>query len=72
MNIHLLPGDSYIETFRNSEIGGEVAICRECLIEGDVNADDLASFWLVREKFLDENFGQTGGQDYPEKVFQIH
>lgn len=52
MIIHVLPGDAYIDAFRETGIDGEVAIFRECLIEGDHDGDGLSDFWQTRERFL--------------------
>lgn len=52
MRIHVLPGDAQAETFRETGLEGEVVICRECLIEGPVNALDLDEFWGARADFL--------------------
>ncbi len=41
MKIHVLPGDSLVETFNKSDIEGEIIGCRECLIEGDAQAKNL-------------------------------
>lgn len=58
MQIHVLPGDALIESFNQSRIEGERIVCRECLIEGDLQASDLEDFWHVRAAFL--------GRTYPE------
>jgi hypothetical protein len=52
MIIHVLPGDAYVDTFRETGIEDEVAIFRECLIEGDHDGDGLPDFWQTRERFL--------------------
>lgn len=56
MKIHVLPGDSLVESFKETNIEGEVVICRECLIDGDVTAISLDDFWQVREKYLSASF----------------
>lgn len=60
MILHVLPGDSYVETFRETGIFGDVAVCRECLIEGPVNAQNLEEFWKMRASYLDEVYGDEG------------
>lgn len=65
MNIHVLPGDALTENFADANIEGEIVVCRECLVDGDVKADDLADFWNVRAAFIASSFGET-----KEKYFQ--
>ena len=59
MKLHVMPGDSLTERFRETGIEGEIAVCRECLIEGNVNADTLEEFWAVRAAFLGKTYGET-------------
>jgi len=55
-----MPGDSLTERFKQTGIEGEIAVCRECLIEGDVKADTLEEFWTVRASFLGKTNGEAG------------
>ncbi|MDQ3181372.1 MAG: DUF1835 domain-containing protein [Acidobacteriota bacterium] len=52
MKIHVLPGDSSVETFEKTNIEGEIVVCRECLIDGDFAAGSLDDFWRERENYL--------------------
>jgi hypothetical protein len=54
MIIHVLPGDAQIETFNETGIEGELAVCRECLVEGPVGMVKLEDFWKMRAEFLSE------------------
>jgi hypothetical protein len=56
MIYHILPGDSLVETFEKTNIEGEIIVCRECLVEGDLTANNLEDFWNVRENYLTKNF----------------
>jgi len=67
MILHVLPGDSLLETFKASNIEGDVAVCRECLVEGDVTGDTLPEFWENRARFLSGQYGRTP-DDYHETV----
>lgn len=58
MIYHVLPGDSLDETFENTNLEGEMIVCRECLIEGDLSAENLEEFWKVRENYLTKEFPQ--------------
>lgn len=49
MEVHVLNGDALAEIF---PIHGHVVVCRECLIEGPVQANDLEQFWPIRAAYL--------------------
>src|SRR5215210_3615464 len=65
MNIHVLAGDALAENFNKTGIDGEVAVCRECLIEGDVKAENLNDFWEIRADFIVSVYGEN-----KEKYFE--
>jgi hypothetical protein len=67
MKIHILPGDALVETFKKTNIEGEIAVCRECLIDGDLSAENLEDFWRVRENYLSEAYPE-GETSYGKKV----
>lgn len=56
MIYHVLPGDAQVETFKKTNIEGEIIVCREALIEGDITAKDLEDFWRIRENYLTKNY----------------
>jgi hypothetical protein len=58
MKIHVLPGDALAENFKTTRIGGEIIVCRECLVEGDVKAENLEEFWQVRAGFIADSYGE--------------
>ena len=53
MNYHVLPGDSLVPTFEHSGIGGEVIVCRECFVAGDLDGETLDEFWQRRANFIE-------------------
>lgn len=59
MKLHVLPGDATVATFKEADIDGEIAVCRECLIEGDVSGDTTAEFWKNRAAFIASSYGET-------------
>lgn len=67
MIYHVLPGDSLVEEFRKSEIDGDVIVCRECMIVGDVSAETLDELFEHRSHFLLIEYG-TDEIDYHEQV----
>ncbi len=66
MKAHVLPGDSLRPEFEKTNLDGDIIVCRECLISGDVDADSLPEFWDQRARFI-----LSAGEDeieYHEKV----
>jgi hypothetical protein len=77
MNVHILNGDCLADTFRQSKIQGELIICRECLIDGPCEAENLGQFWALRAAYIAQTYGDETGR-YPqivrdelEKILQI-
>ena len=58
MNIHVLPGDALAERFAETNIDGETIVCRECLVDGDVKAENTTDFWNVRAAFIESAYGE--------------
>ncbi|MFI5136110.1 MAG: DUF1835 domain-containing protein, partial [Chitinophagales bacterium] len=50
--VHVLPGDALASQFKSIGLDGEIIVCRECLIEGDVKNDDLKEFFNRRADFI--------------------
>lgn len=51
MILHVLPGDAIVEEFLKTGLEGEIAVCREALVDGPVGAENLHEFWIQREEF---------------------
>lgn len=58
MILHVLPGDAYVETFRETGLEGEAVVCRECLIVGPVDAETQFEFWEQRARFVLSEYGR--------------
>jgi hypothetical protein len=56
MEIHVLNGDALREKFPYDE---KVIICRECLIEGPVSADNMDQFWTKRATYIEHVFHES-------------
>lgn len=63
---HILNGDSLREQFP-SVIKGDIIICRECLIQGDVAGESLYDFYKIRANFISKQY-DTIDADYEEKI----
>lgn len=57
MKLHVLPGDSLFKEFQDADIDGEIVVCRECLVVGDVSGSTLEEFWDRRANFISLEYG---------------
>ncbi len=71
MNIHVLPGDALAYDFKKTEIDGQLVICRECLVAGDVKAENLEDFWQVRADFIADSFSGRREEYYSGVVAEF-
>ncbi|RFS18939.1 hypothetical protein DVR12_25360 [Chitinophaga silvatica] len=56
--LHVLNGDSALTLFRQSEVSGEIIICREMMCEGKVKyTNNLSAFFESRAKHLQYHYG---------------
>jgi hypothetical protein len=67
MILHVLPGDAQVEVFRASGIGGDMLICRETLVEGDISGDTLDEFFINRASFVNSAYDEDPA-NYNAKV----
>jgi len=68
--VHVLNGDATLTLFRQSEVPGEVVICREMMCEGKVKyTKDLTEFFESRAKHLQFHYG-IDRQTYYTNVVQ--
>lgn len=54
MLYHILNGDALAYSFPDANLGGEIIIMREALIDGDLSGRDLPGFWRSRAAFWGE------------------
>lgn len=66
MPTHILNGDALLERFP-VEIEGRPNVCRECLMDGEVKAQNPSDFFSIRSKYLSQTYGGTV-QDYYKHV----
>ncbi|SIS82271.1 DUF1835 domain-containing protein [Chryseobacterium gambrini] len=60
-------GDCLAEQLKETTISGEMIICREALVAGSLQNENLDVFWKVRSEFIAENYGDTK-ENYYRKV----
>lgn len=67
MIFHVLPGDAQVEEFKKTGLEGEVIVCREALVSGPMDADNLDEFWDQRARFILAEYAEDE-IEYHEKV----
>jgi len=63
---HILNGDSLNQQFPAS-ISGEIIIARECLVDGNIEGETLADFYLSRAKFIEKLLNENNTDFYFRK-----
>ncbi|MBK9488450.1 MAG: hypothetical protein IPO07_06440 [Haliscomenobacter sp.] len=71
MIFHILNGDSLAHTFAQSNIPGELIICREALIDGPVQANSLDTFWGIRASYIAQTYGEQRDRYYQNVVSEM-
>ncbi len=74
---HILNGDCLANQLLQTEYKNNLIVFRECLIEGDTNAESLSEFWEIRTKYMCDSYG-ISKEDFQnktisefEKIFDI-
>ena len=67
LTYHLLNGDALADKLNQSFPLNNFIICRECLMDGVVQAPTLEAFWINRADFIAETF-HLPQAEYFEKV----
>lgn len=67
MIYHVIAGDSLVEEFSKTGIEGKVIVCREALIDGPIDAENLDEFWDQRAHYILAEHGDDE-IEYHEKV----
>lgn len=64
---HILNGDALKDRFPKS-IAGDIFVARECLVDGDVCAEDLNDLYRIRANFISQNYEGFKEHDYYSKT----
>lgn len=64
---HILNGDCLADQLRQTKINKNFIVCRECLIDGNLDADNIADFWTMRAKFIANTYN-TSTEEYFSKT----
>lgn len=69
--VHILNGDVLKDRFP-ATILGRLLICRECLVEGNVEGENLEQLFINRAKFIQENYGASESEYYDKVITEFH
>lgn len=61
-------GDYLAEQLKETTIAGETIICREALVTGPLQSDNLEDFWKLRSFFISNEYN-VNESDYFDKTF---
>lgn len=64
---HILNGDCLAEQLKQTKINPDFIVCRECLIEGPLIAENTDEFWEVRSGFIADTY-KASKADYFSKI----
>jgi hypothetical protein len=64
---HVINGDCLADQLKQTKINHNFIVCRECLIEGNVQANSIAEFWKSRAEFIAGMYKVTT-EDYLNKT----
>ena len=67
-SVHILNGDALAEKLLGTAINKDLIVCRECLIEGTVTAENLNDFYTSRARFLHEAYQVTEEEYFKTSV----
>jgi hypothetical protein len=60
---HILNGDCLADQLGQTKINQDFIVCRECLIDGNLTADNSSDFWAIRAKFIADTYN-TSTEEY--------
>ena len=64
---HILNGDS-LKKQLPEYIQGDIIVCRECFVEGNVKGKDVDDLFAIRAEFLSQNYGGSERDYYTKAV----
>lgn len=68
---HILNGDCLAEQLKQTKINQNFIVCRECLIDGDLYADNISDFWTIRAKFISETYNISTDEYFSKTVSEF-
>lgn len=68
---HILNGDCLAVQLRQTKINQDFIVCRECLIDGNLHADNIADFWTIRAKFIADTYNVSTEEYFIKTVSEF-
>ncbi|MPS74543.1 MAG: DUF1835 domain-containing protein [Chryseobacterium sp.] len=68
---HITNGDYLAEDLKKTSIDGEIIVCREALVSGDLKANSLEEFWEIRVKSVSEDYNVSKESYYEKSVSEF-
>lgn len=68
---HITNGDYLAVDLKKTSIDGEIIVCREALVSGNLNADSLEEFWKIRSQSVAEDYNVTKESYYEKSVTEF-
>jgi len=68
---HITNGDYLAEDLKKTSIEGNIIVCREALVSGNLKADSLEDFWEIRAKSISEDYNVSKESYYEKSVSEF-
>lgn len=68
---HISNGDYLANDLKKISIEGEIIVCREALVSGDLKADSLKEFWEIRAKSISKDYNVSKESYYEKSVSEF-
>ncbi|WP_221411228.1 DUF1835 domain-containing protein [Epilithonimonas xixisoli] len=68
---HITNGDYLTNDLKKIPIVGEIIVCREALVSGDLKSESLEEFWKVRAKSISEDYNVSEESYYEKSVSEF-
>ena len=68
---HITNGDFLAADLKKTSIEGEIIVCREALVSGNLKADSLEEFWKIRAQSIAEDYNISPESYYEKSVSEF-
>lgn len=68
---HITNGYFLADDLRKTSIEGEIIVCREALVSGNLKAESLEEFWKIRAKSISEDYNILPESYYEKSVSEF-
>lgn len=68
---HITNGDFLADDLKKTSLEGEIIVCREALVSGNLKADSLEAFWKIRAQSIAEDYNVSPESYYEKSVSEF-